>query len=355
MQLRFLLTALAGFLIWGGTAHSSPTGNHRERPGLHLRVGEQRLLKLEKIDRFSFGAPLVRSLPAPRTKDAILLKGVRAGSTDLMVWYTDGSTEHRFVHVSPPSSQGPPLPAQLAAHLETFSSIEVIQISNETLLRGELKTLEEINRLDALARTAPKTIIDETTFSANLLIEARALLEDWLHSTPWKKSLRIEAFGTELWLRGSLPSPTERLSASLQARAVFAKVREDIQAFPDSNPTIHFKVYLLEIRKRRLLQFGIQSESGAAGFQVTPWRITPQINLEFTLKALQEEGSARVLSNPELVVRAPGEAELFSGGEIPIRKTSKFGESVDWKKFGLTLTLKVIQAVETGVRLEIQT
>ena len=158
-----------------------------------------------------------------------------------------------------------PLPAQLA-HLETFSSIEVIQISNETLLRGELKTLEEINRLDALARTAPKTIIDETTFSANLLIEARALLEDWLHSTPWKKSLRIEAFGTELWLRGSLPSPTERLSASLQARAVFAKVREDIQAFPDSNPTIHFKVYLLEIRKRRLLH-GISRKAVPQAFR----------------------------------------------------------------------------------------
>jgi Flp pilus assembly secretin CpaC len=79
------------------------------------------------------------------------------------------------------------------------------------------------------------------------------------------------------------------------------------------------------------------------------------LQLDLTLQALEGEGSVRILSSPELVVRAPGEAELFSGGEIPIQATSAYYSSVTWKNFGLSLKLNVTHTTAEKVRLDIFT
>jgi len=62
-----------------------------------------------------------------------------------------------------------------------------------------------------------------------------------------------------------------------------------------------------------------------------------------------------LLSSPELVVKAPGQAELFSGGELPIRQKNRFNESVSWKNFGLTLKIDVKELAGTRVKLSIET
>jgi Flp pilus assembly secretin CpaC len=57
--------------------------------------------------------------------------------------------------------------------------------------------------------------------------------------------------------------------------------------------------------------------------------------------------------SPELVVRVPGEAELFSGGEIPIELRTLRGPHVEWKPYGLSLKLKTLEMVSDRVRLEL--
>ncbi len=77
--------------------------------------------------------------------------------------------------------------------------------------------------------------------------------------------------------------------------------------------------------------------------------------MDLTLQHLEGSGHAKVLSNPELVVRAPGEAELFAGGEIPIQMQNRYYANTTWKNYGLTLRLKVTQAIGDRVRLDIFT
>jgi pilus assembly protein CpaC len=125
---------------------------------------------------------------------------------------------------------------------------------------------------------------------------------------------------------------------------------------PDTAPTVHFKVFLLELKKTRFHTIGLGwpgSQDGA--FHVTTSSITNQIGLDVALNALEGEGSAKILSSPELVVRAPGEAELFAGGEIPIKMESHFYSNISWKSFGLSLKLKVTHTTIERVRLEIFT
>ena len=42
-------------------------------------------------------------------------------------------------------------------------------------------------------------------------------------------------------------------------------------------------------------------------------------SISYSIQALSEKGKVRVLSAPELVVKCPGQADLFAGGELTIR------------------------------------
>jgi pilus assembly protein CpaC len=137
---------------------------------------------------------------------------------------------------------------------------------------------------------------------------------------------------------------------------VFPRAEVELSSLPDGAPTVHFRVYLLEMRRSRFGTLGLSWPASVPGaFQVDLGAIREALSLELAIQALEGEGSVRVLSNPELVVRAPGEAELFAGGEIPVRSTSKFRSDVTWKAYGLTLKLKVTHAAGDRVRLEIAT
>jgi pilus assembly protein CpaC len=115
-------------------------------------------------------------------------------------------------------------------------------------------------------------------------------------------------------------------------------------------------VFLLELKKNRFHSLGLSWPATLEGaFKVTSSAITDALALDVALNMLEGEGSLKILSNPELVVRAPGEAELFAGGELPIQTRSHYSSNVTWKPHGLTLHLKVAQSSGERVRLEIFT
>ncbi len=89
--------------------------------------------------------------------------------------------------------------------------------------------------------------------------------------------------------------------------------------------------------------------------QLTSNGIRDGMKINLTLQQLEGEGHLKILSNPELVVRAPGEAELFAGGEIPIQVQSRYSSTIQWKSYGLSLKLKVTHQAGEKLRLEIFT
>ena len=100
-MLRFM-TLYVIVVLSAQVARGTETEPHLavERPPVILSLGEQRLVTIPSLKRYSFGAPLLRALPSPDgAKDAVLLKAVQAGITDWMVWKTDGSLEHRSIEV----------------------------------------------------------------------------------------------------------------------------------------------------------------------------------------------------------------------------------------------------------------
>jgi Flp pilus assembly secretin CpaC len=328
-----------------------------DRAPIYLAVGEQRLINVPDLKRYSLGSDAVRALPDKGSDEGILIKGVHPGLADLWVWKSDGSQEHRQIRVTQVSDES--LDPGLARALGQLNEVEVHFAGGGIVLRGEVASLREAAAIEAIVTTYPKQVHDETEPSDPFLDQSEEKLRNWLKKSAYSNRLELQRQDKTLWLslkHGSLDDPREKDLLERKIHAIYPFALLQIDTLPDTAPTVHFKVFLLELQKTRFGSFGLgwpATQEGA--FRVTTSAITNMLQLDLTLQELEGEGSAKILSNPELVVRAPGEAELFSGGELPIEMQSRFYSDVVWKNFGLTLKLNVTHSAGNRVRLDIFT
>lgn len=62
-------------------------------------------------------------------------------------------------------------------------------------------------------------------------------------------------------------------------------------------------------------------------------------NLATSLKLMETEGKAQLLSNPKVITKSGTQANFVVGGEIPIPYTNNQGVGADFKKFGVILNV----------------
>ena len=88
-----------------------------ERPPLILGQGEQRLLKVPGLKKYTLGGNVVRILSfknhftptfnaAAADFDSLLIKAMAPGLGDIWVWKQDGSTEHRLIRIQTKAEGG---------------------------------------------------------------------------------------------------------------------------------------------------------------------------------------------------------------------------------------------------------
>lgn len=334
-----------------------------ERPPVLLAPGEQRLFRIPGMRKYALGSDHLKVLPlsaALRPTDGsspgeqLLLKAVHPGLSDLWVWKADGTTEHRLFRIEKT------LPAELKPGLERalggLREVEALPSGGTVILRGTVRTLGEASRVEALLRGFPQEVRDETRAEEPLIKAALERIERWLARSPYKSELRLERRGGLVHLTGSIERAANQSTIIREVKPLYPLTRFDLEALPDDSPTVHFKVFLLELKRSRFSSLGLGWPAAQEGaFRVTSFGIEDLLQLDLTLQTLQGDGSVNILSNPELVVRAPGEAELFSGGELPIHNKSQYYATTSWKNFGLLLRLKVTHSTGTRVRLDITT
>ena len=214
----------------------------------------------------------------------------------------------------------------LDAALETLREVRVTRAGGRAVLRGRIESETELGRILAIQQAFPAAVADETEAAPGLLDAGRRRVDAWLGEQRLGDSLRTELLGGSLWVRGSAPDLAARAGWEQKLRSLFAGVRLDISTLPDSSRTLFFRVFLLEMKKTAFRELGLDWASRLSGILKVEggslfWAKAPEI--EVTLRWLEGKGWARVLSQPELVVRVPGEAELFNGGEIPIEVRSR--------------------------------
>jgi Flp pilus assembly secretin CpaC len=355
------IALISVWFLTSATASETPD-LETHRPPVVITQGEQRLIHLPGLKRYALGSPILRAIPAPgRAKDTLLLKAVKPGITDLWIWKTDGSTEHRPIEVRAWKAG---LTNDLDRRLNDLREVEVWIVGDpgkskaSYLVHGTVSTEREAKVLGKLLESFPAEIESRVSLSDSLYRKGEAALRKWFSTSSKKDDLELETdpSARRIVIRGGLADPKSRAAVERSIRSAFPLAELEIDALPDRNPTIHFKVFLLELRKNKTRTLGVDYPGLIPNaLRISSLGIHTALSIEAAIHAMETDGSARVLSQPELVVRAPGEAELFAGGEIPIQSKTVYSSRVEWRSYGLSLKLKVQAASGRRVRVDVQT
>lgn len=336
------------FLVFTGTpalAHSTST----TLAPIYLEVGEQRVIHTDSLDQFSVSGECVRHWRAANSGQ-ILIKANCPGVASLLVRTRIGITT-RQIRIE--QRKQSPHPTELLHGLNGLHTTEVIDSGPVFILRGRISDLTEAKTVARLRDLFPQAIVDETEIDPNWTASCIDRLSKVIEPHP---GLKLQHLDGEFLIQGSVSHETIATSIRKQVQAIQPLTRLEIQTLRGPDSTLYFKVFLLEVKKDLMKRLGIQWPSlHPAAVRFNPLQFWGQSSIDLGIQALHEKGMARILSTPELVVKAPGQAELFAGGEIPIRQRNRFNESVTWKNFGLTLKIDVKEFGYDSVRLAIET
>jgi len=352
--LGWMFYGISSFVVGGSNSWAdSPVPeveNSGERAPVYLEVGEQRIFTFTNLYRYSVSGDSVRYFRLANQNE-ILIKAIKPGIATLYLQESKTDKTTRLIRVEQKKSIN--RPAGLLQALNPLNQTEVIEEGNHYILRGRIKSFHEARAVAYLRDHFQDTIIDETEIEPSWLEKSKAALADLIEAHP---SLHLKAEEGAIEITGGLPTPTLTASVIKKIHAIQPLAVIEIQTLTNSNPTIYFKVFLLEVKKEEISSIGVEwPETMGAGLQVTPLQLLFDQGIDLTIHALSQKGLLKILSSPELVVRAPGQAELFAGGELPIRQRSKFSDSVTWKNVGLSLKLDVKEFGGEKVRLNIET
>ena len=346
--LRSLLLLLSGL----GPSLSSQAGQALEMTEgapLYLEVGEQRMLPIQNLTHYSVSGNSIHYVRLP-DKNQILVKAIRPGIATLFT--EDSSLQKRTRLIRIEQKKNLKLNPNLLQSLNHLQSTEVIHHGSHFILKGTIRDLKEAQTI-AYLRTQYSEIKDETDIEANWLDDSEQKLRKLIQAYP---GLTLRRELGSLFLEGGCTHPASLELLRKSVMTIQPLTHLDLQTLKDNTPTLYFKVFLLEVKKEQFSSLGVEwPESQAAGLHVTPLQSVFTQPIDLTLHTLSQTGAVKILSSPELVVRAPGQAELFAGGELPIRQKSKFNDSVIWKNVGLSLKLDVKEYGGEKVRLNVET
>ena len=329
-----------------------------EKAPLYLSVGEQKLLSFPiNIIQFSLGnRKLIHSIRPlnKQSKKQLLLKAVQVGCTDLWVKKEDLESEHRQICVEKANPRI--LPKNTKNLVSSLMEVEVISLNDKVLLRGIITSLNEARKIQALLDYDPKTVLNQSQLSEELLLELKSKLETFIKHTQLSESFSVIEKNGSLWLTGSVDNEKEKQKLEMQIHLEFPLIETKIDTYAESLKTVYFRIFLLELRKDSFEAFGLRwPEVFEHALNISTHHLNESINFELNIHALAKNGMAKILSQPEIAVQSPGQAELFAGGEIPIKSQGKFFSNTLWKPFGLTLKLNVQKTIGKKIRLEILT
>ncbi len=333
-------------LLFPGVASAAPAESAREQ--LTLAVGGQRVLPVKGLVRVAIGDAAIADVK-PIGGAQVLVVGKAEGSTSLMVWQEGG--RQRSWQLTVRSRVRDEVVEEAARLLRDTPSLKVRAVGEQLLLEGNAATPEAAARLDQVRELFPavKVLATVTPEARRPLAEA---ITARLHGAGYRGT-RVEIVDSTLFLEGDVESEQELQRVERILRAMSARV-ENLLAV-GSRRMILAEVQFVEVRRAnddRLgaklplditagidAQVAYQAKTlGGAG--TSPAEVIVKGSSELSLQALFTSGSARLLAQPRLVCASGEKAEFLAGGEMPIPMTTANSFSVEYKPFGIKLSLR---------------
>jgi len=346
-------------LVFTSVAKSQPQQSPAIlRSPILLHINEQRLVQIQNISRFSLGSNIAKAISPKKigatSKNQILLRGQKRGSTDLMVWKQDGTIEKRQITVLP-NAKPSKLDGEIAQSLALLTTVEIVPAGKKYILDGEISSLKDFRLISFITNEYSEHIENRTHPSRALLQSVYDKIKLWISAISISGvDIKIKKLGSELLLSGHVPDKKIYDLILNQFLNLFPFVKIQIEYLGKEAYPIHLSIFMIEVLKKDSQDLGISWDAQQNDFiTLTKNKIQTLLDLKSVLNVHRSNGSLKVISNPQINALCPGKADFFAGGSLPITDKTQYSSKTDWKEFGLKVDVELKKKTKDQIFFEI--
>ncbi len=345
---------------------ATPAFSQDENATIALGVGTQKVISVPGIAKIAIGDPGVADVNA-LGQNQVLLVGKSEGRTTLLIWRSNGSRLSYMLSVRK-QDQGQ-LVDEIKKLLGDREGISVRIVGDRIYLDGYAYTTEDADRVNQIVALYPNS----KSF-VKVAPNAKKLVANNLNAALQRaglKNVQANVVGTTIFLEGSVESQQDLQKAELITKAIGEQVENLLVV--GIKRMILTEVQFVEIRRNSDDQVGFKwpldfsSKAPTATLNYNkPDLLTPQpatMPLTFTVAAqssgatigaIFNDGYGRMLAQPKLVCASGEKAEFLAGGEVPIPMVTNNMFSVEFKPFGVKLTIKPTADRHGNIQTEVE-
>ena len=302
---------------------------------IELYVGEIKILKVGEIERIAIGNSGILST-SMLNNGQLLLIAEDEGESNVHIWFKDGREKDYFVFIRKVLSTLEKTADEVRILLADVNGLKVRIVGERIVLSG---------LVDTGHTTAIETVM--TAIPGLMDLTQKAALDD---SAPDNKMVIMNIKITEFnknYLENLGINWDTTITGPAAAFALDAATNSTFRATPLPTPSFNDTLNLdngaspvpkLVNQATSLMgHFGIASE------------ITSRINFAVN------SGNALILAEPRLSTRSGGEASFLAGGEFPIEISNINGTTIEFKEFGVALSVKPVVDRNNNIRAHVST
>jgi pilus assembly protein CpaC len=279
---------------------------------------------------------------------ALRIRGKKAGSTDMIIYYNDGKKDTFDLNVNADTGA-------LEERIKEIAPGDPIQfraLKNTIIVMGTVSNQERYDRIYSLLLSIGKTY--KTTKTVSYLQGGQTLVTEGTSSVGGGEDSKISF--VDMLEVVDIPQVLLQITvASIDRKALkdlginWSQVSKGVALFSTVGSALPFDTITNLMPDAGTLA-GDQSFQNNPNFSV----LDSKNGTAYMIRALSNKGLAKVLAEPNLIVKSGEEGEFLAGGEfpIPIVTSATAGTTaavtVVYKKFGVQLHFKPT-VKETGV------
>lgn len=310
-----------------------------------LYVGDSLRVDGSKISKVTVSNSRVLKV-TKESGSTLLINAKTRGNSTLHIWYRGEAEPSKYSFAIMAASVYRKL-SEVKSALKDVKGIKVYTAGEKIYLTGVVGNPSDMELIGRLS-SSEKDVVNYTRLSDNVVYGEYTRLADSLFELGLY-DVNIKKVENSLFLDAVARTKTQMGNAEYYLKSNYPNSRFDIKIVPYQ---IDIDVKIVEITDSESRNMGLDVP---AEFALSRNTVLSRIEVDSILHLSEGKASAKIVSNPSLSSNDGELAAFHVGGAIPIKMSTRYSSSLDWKNYGVILnfTPKVIN--EDTVELSIST
>ena len=276
----------------------------------------------------------------------VLINAKSRGNATLHIWYRGGAEPSKYSFAVMAASVYRRL-SEVRGALKDVKGIKVYSAGEKIYLTGVVGNPSDMELIGRLS-SSEKDVVNYTRLSDNVVYGEYSRLADSLFELGLY-DVNIKKVENSLFLDAVARTKTQVDNAEYYLKSNYPNSRFDIKLVPYQ---IDIDVKIVELTDSESRNMGLDVP---AEYAISRSTVLSRIEVDSILHLSEGKASAKIVSNPSLSSNDGELAAFHVGGAVPIKMSTRYSSTLDWKNYGVILnfTPKVIN--EDTVELSIST